>query len=147
MAASGSLRRLAHTVGRAALACAAGALIAVSIARGQAGGDQITPNFQDADIGKIADAVAMATHKNFIIDPRVRANVTLIATTPMSADAFYQTFLAILQVHGFIAVQAGPVIKIVPDANQRYYPSNDLPDHVSSTSDEIVTQVIQLKNV
>jgi general secretion pathway protein D len=134
-------------VGRAALACAAGALIAVSIARGQAGGDQITPNFQDADIGKIADAVAMATHKNFIIDPRVRANVTLIATTPMSADAFYQTFLAILQVHGFIAVQAGPVIKIVPDANQRYYPANDLPDHVSSTSDEIVTQVIQLKNV
>src|SRR3974390_2685709 len=107
MTASGTLRRLARTWGTAALACAAGALIVASIARGQAGGgERITPNFKDADIGQIADAVAMATHKNFIIDPRVRANVNLIATTPMSADAFYQTFLAILQVHGFIAVQA-----------------------------------------
>jgi general secretion pathway protein D len=77
----------------------------------------------------------------------VRAHVTMIASTPMSPDAFYQTYLAILQVHGFIAVPAGNVIKILPDANARQIPSVDLPDHVSSTSDEIVTQVIDVKNV
>jgi general secretion pathway protein D len=118
----------------------------VSAASAQQSG-RITPNFKDADITQITEAVAAATGKAFIIDPRVRAQVTMIASTPMSPDAFYQTYLAILQVHGFIAVPAGNVIKILPDANARQIPSVDLPDHVSSTSDEIVTQVIDVKNV
>jgi len=45
----------------------------------------------------------------------------------MSPAAFYEAYLAILQVHGFIAVQAGEVIKILPDANARQIPSVDLP--------------------
>jgi general secretion pathway protein D len=108
---------------------------------------RITPNFKDADITQIAEAVAAATGKNFILDPRVRAQVTMISTTPMSPDAFYQTFLSILAVYDFIAVPDGAVVKILPDANARQMPSNDLPETVSSTSDEIVTQVIDVKNV
>jgi general secretion pathway protein D len=118
----------------------------VSIASAQQAG-RITPNFKDADITQITEAVAAATGKNFIVDPRVRAQVTMIASTPMSPAAFYEAYLAILQVHGFIAVQSGEVIKILPDANARQIPSVDLPDHVSPTSDEIVTQVIDVKNV
>src|SRR5205809_866566 len=64
-----------------------------------------------------------------------------------SPAAFYEAFLSILQVYGFIAVPAGDVVKILPDANARQIPSIDLPDHVSATSDEIVTQVIDVKNV
>lgn len=108
---------------------------------------RITPNFKDADITQIIEAVSMATGKNFIIDPRVRAQVTMLSSTPMTPDQFYQAFLAILQVHGFVAVPAGDVIKIIPDANMRQYPSNDLPRTVSSTSDELVTQVLAVKNV
>ena len=108
---------------------------------------RITPNFKDADITQIIEAVSMATGKNFIIDPRVRAQVTMLSSTPMTPDQFYQAFLAILQVHGFVAVPAGDVIKIIPDANMRQYPSNDLPRSVSSTSDELVTQVLAVKNV
>ena len=108
---------------------------------------RITPNFKDADITQIAEAVAAATGKNFIMDPRVRAQVTMLSATPMSPDAFYQTFLSILAVHDFIAIPDGPVVKILPDANARQMPSIDLPDQVSATSDEIVTQVIDVKNV
>src|SRR3984885_4561166 len=108
---------------------------------------RITPNFKDADITQIAEAVAAATGKNFIMDPRVRAQVTMLSSTPMSPDAFYQTFLSILAVHDFIAVPDGPVVKILPDANARQIPALDLPDSVSATSDEIVTQVIDVKNV
>ena len=39
------------------------------------------------------------------------------------------------------------MIKIVPDANMRQYAADDLPDHVSATSDEMVTQVMEVKNV
>ena len=110
---------------------------------------RITLNFKDADLGQIAEAVAMATHKTFIIDPRVRAQVTMLSSTPVTPSTFYQIFQSILQVHGFIAVPgAGGSIKIVPDANQRFYPgTDDLPDHVNGGSDETVTQVIPVKNV
>ena len=107
----------------------------------------ITPNYKDADLGQIVEAVSEITKKNFIIDPRVRAQVTMVSNTPLTADAFYEAFLAILQVHGFVAVPSGNIIKIIPDANARQVPSVDLPDRVSSSSDEIVTQVIAIKNV
>ncbi len=110
-------------------------------------GAQITPNYKDADLGQVIEAVAQVTGKSFIVDPRVRAQVTMLSTSPMSPQAFYEAFLAILQVHGYMAVPSGSVIKILPDATARQIPSNDLPDRVSSTSDEIVTQVIQVRNV
>ncbi len=108
---------------------------------------QITPNYKDADLGQVIEAVSQVTGRNFIVDPRVRAQVTMLSNTPMSPDAFYEAFLAILQVHGFVAVPSGSVIKILPDATARQLPANDLPDRVSATSDEIVTQVIQVRNV
>jgi general secretion pathway protein D len=146
-------RRRQLAIALAALAvCALAAAQQQSSQRVRASGEQaatqrITPNFKDADITQIIEAVSMATGKNFIIDPRVRAQVTMLSSTPMTPDQFYQAFLAILQVHGFIAVPAGNIIKIVPDANMRQYPADDLPSHVSSTSDELVTQVLAVKNV
>jgi len=113
----------------------------------QATQQSITPNFKDTDLGQIVEAVSAVTHKTFIIDPRVKANVTILSSTPMSPNAFYEVFLAILQVHGFIAVPSGNTIKILPDANLRQVPANDLPDNVSRSSDEIVTQVVSIKNV
>ena len=110
-------------------------------------GAMITPNYKDADLGQVIEAVSQVTGKNFIVDPRVRAQVTMLSSTPMSPGAFYEAFLAILQVHGFVAVPSGNVIKILPDANARQLPANDLPDRVSSTSDEIVTQVVQVRNI
>ncbi|HXR20114.1 MAG TPA: type II secretion system secretin GspD [Steroidobacteraceae bacterium] len=131
---------------RMAVALAVLALSALALAQ-QPSTQRITPNFKDADITQIIEAVSMATGKNFIVDPRVRAQVTMLSSTPMTPDQFYQAFLAILQVHGFVAVPAGNIIKIVPDANMRQYAANDLPDHVSSSSDEMVTQVLAVQNI
>src|SRR6202521_1222019 len=110
-------------------------------------GATITPNYKDADLGQIIQAVSEVTGKNFIIDPRVNAKVTMVSSTPMSPAGFYEAFLAVLQVYGYVAVPAGKVIKIVPNTDLRQLPANDLPNNVSSTSDEIVTQIVTLKNV
>jgi general secretion pathway protein D len=133
-----------RTAGVALVATLALALPAA--APGQAQG-AITPNYKDADLAQIIEAVSAVTGKNFIVDPRVRAQVTMLSSTPMSPAAFYEAFLSILQVHGFVAVPSGDVIKIIPDANARQVPANDLPSSVSATSDEIVTQVVAVKNV
>jgi general secretion pathway protein D len=111
------------------------------------GGATITPNYKDADLGQIIQAVSEVTGKNFIVDPRVNAKVTMLSSTPMSAGAFYEAFLSVLQVYGYVAVPAGKVIKIVPNTDSRQMPSRDLPDQINSSSDELVTQIITLKNI
>ena len=121
-------------------------LLVVSLACAQQV-QRITPNFKNADITQVAEAVSAATGKTFIIDPRVRAQVTMLSSTPMTPAAFYEAFLSILQVYGFIAVPAGNVTKILPDANARQYPSIDLPNSVNGGSDELVTQVLEVHNV
>jgi len=110
-------------------------------------GPTITPNYKDADLSQIIQAVSEVTGKNFIIDPRVNAKVTMLSATPMSPAAFYEAFLSVLQVYGYVAVPAGKVIKIIPNTDARQLPSIDLPNSVSSTSDEIVTQIITMKNI
>src|SRR5271168_1754939 len=110
-------------------------------------GPTITPNSKDADLSQIIQAVSEVTGKNFIIDPRVNAKVTMLSATPMSPAAFYEAFLSVLQVYGYVAVPAGKVIKIIPNTDARQVPANDLPNGVSATSDEIVTQIITMKNI
>ncbi|MDJ0813263.1 MAG: type II secretion system secretin GspD [Woeseiaceae bacterium] len=106
----------------------------------------ITPNFRDADIREIVEAVGEVTGRSFILDPRVNAKVTVLSSTPMSAEAFYETFLSILQVHGYVAVNSGNLIKIVPDATARQY-AGPIGSSSAAGGDDIVTQVIPLQNV
>ena len=40
-------------------------------------------NLRDVDIRVLIDTVAEATGKNFLVDPRVKAKVTLVAAKPM----------------------------------------------------------------
>jgi len=105
----------------------------------------ITPNYKDADIRQIVEAVGEVTRKNFIIDPRVNAKVTMLSSTPMTPEAFYEAFLSILQVHGYVAVPSGDLIKIIPDATARQH-AGTLGTGGAAGGDDIVTQVIQVRN-
>lgn len=107
----------------------------------------ITPNYRNVDIGTVIEAVSAVTGKNFIVDPRVKASVTMVSNTALSSDAFYEAFLSILQVYGYVALPAGDVIKIIPDANARSMPALDMTNISRAGGDEIVTQVVSVKNV
>ncbi|MDH5500298.1 MAG: type II secretion system secretin GspD [Gammaproteobacteria bacterium] len=106
----------------------------------------ITLNWKDADIRIVVEAVSEATGKNFILDPRVTGKVNLLSSEPMSKEAFYEAFLSILQVHGFVAVESGNLIKILPDATARQFP---MPFGTAGAAgpDDMATQVIQVHNV
>ena len=110
--------------------------------------DEITLNLKDADIRSLISTVSKFTGKNFIVDPRVKAKVTVVSSNTMSPDEVYEVFLSILQVHGFAAVPTGTVIKIVPEVNAKQGP---LPlikgKNVSRTSDELITKIIRLDHV
>ncbi len=105
----------------------------------------ITPNYRDADIRQIVEAVGEVTGKNFILDPRIQAKVTMLSSTPMSPDAFYEAFLSILEVNKYVAITTGDIVKIIPDASARQYSGLSSTD--GAASEDIVTQVIQVRNV
>lgn len=76
--------------------------------------DQASINFRDADINTLIESVAEITGRSFVVDPRVRGNVTIIAPNTIDADMLYQAFLSALQVQGFQAVEDGAIVRIVP---------------------------------
>lgn len=105
-----------------------------------------TLNWKDADIRQVVEAVSLVTGKNFILDPRVTGRVTLLSPTALGPDALYKAFLSILQVHGYVAVQSGDLIKIIPDATARQFASAIGVDGAAGP-DDIATQVVQVRNV
>jgi general secretion pathway protein D len=113
----------------------------------QAAADEITLNLKDADIRALISTVSKFTGKNFIIDPRVKAKITVISSETLTPEEVYEVFLSILQVHGYAAVPTGSVIKIVPEVNAKQGP---LPMEATSTErpgDELITKIIGLDHV
>jgi general secretion pathway protein D len=108
--------------------------------------DEITLNLKDADIRALISTVSKFTGKNFIIDPRVKAKITVISAKTMSPDEVYEVFLSILQVHGFAAVPTGSIIKIVPSVNAKQGPLPLVKGKIGS-GDELITRIIKLNHV
>jgi general secretion pathway protein D len=106
-----------------------------------------TLNLKDADIRTLIKTVSEYTGRNFVIDPRVKARVTVVSSKPMDKDELYQVFLSILQVHGFAAVPAGDVIKIVPDVAAKQGPVPTASSGEPGEGDELVTRVVSVKHV
>lgn len=105
-----------------------------------------TLNLKNTDIHSLISTVSKQTGRNFVVDPRVKAKVTVISTDPVNADGLYEVFLSVLQVHGYSAVPAGDLIKIVPDVTAKQGPVPILGEGQDST-DQLVTQVIPVINV
>jgi len=108
--------------------------------------EQITLNFQDAEITAVINTVADLTGKTFIIDPRVKGKVNVVSTQPLSKDEVLGVFLSVLEVQGFTTVTVGKAIKIVPNTQIRNTPQRVV-DRVSSDRDEVITHVLPLQYV
>jgi len=107
----------------------------------------VTLNLKDADIESLVGTISGITGKNFIVDPRVKGKVTVIAGHPMDEDEVYEVFLSVLRVHGFAAVPTGDVIKIVPEANAKQDSIPMAGEGDGPGRDQAVTLVIPLENV
>jgi general secretion pathway protein D len=109
--------------------------------------DEITLNLKDADIRALISTVSKFTGKNFIIDPRVKAKVTVISAKTLTPEEVYEVFLSVLQVHGYAAVPSGTVIKIVPEVNAKQGSLPFSEDSSQFPDDELVTKILRLDHV
>lgn len=123
-------------------------VLALTIFAGPTSADPVTLNLKDADIGALIATVSEITGRNFIVDPRVRARVSVVSARPMEEEEIYQVFLSILSVHGFAAVPGDNIIKIVPAPNAKQEAIPTLESGVGTDGpDQVVTRVIQVRNV
>lgn len=77
-------------------------------------GETVKINFRDADIRSVIESVAEITGQSFVLDPRVKGNITIISPQPIESDMLYQAVLSALQVQGFQAVNDGAIVRVVP---------------------------------
>jgi general secretion pathway protein D len=76
---------------------------------------EVLLNFQAADIQAVVRTVAQMTGRNFLLDPRVKGQITIISSKPVPTRAAYEIFVSSLKAQGFSAVTGpGGVVKIVP---------------------------------
>ena len=101
-------------------------------------------NFRNVDLVLVIESVARLVGKNFLIDPRVRGSVTLIASEPVGANSLYDILLTILHVYGYTAVPSDQAIRILPaQVAQSFAPAGQ----PSAASAEIINEIITLKYV
>jgi general secretion pathway protein D len=67
----------------------------------------VTFNFVDVDLPVITKFVSEITHKNFILDERVKGKITIISPTKLSVSDTFDLFTAILEMKGFTVVPSG----------------------------------------
>lgn len=98
--------------------------------------------FKNVDIGLVIESVSKATGKRFVVDPRVKGKVNFISSEPIDSDSLYQSFLSILAVHNYIAVEDEAVVKILPAGLARSQVGMATKD---SLNDDWVTEVLSVK--
>ena len=109
--------------------------------------NEITLNLKDADIRALISTVSKFTGKNFIIDPRIKAKVTVVSAETLTQAEVYEVFLSVLQVHGFAAVPTGSVIKIIPEVNAKQSGVPLSIGKLDPSGDSLITKVIRLDHV
>lgn len=104
-------------------------------------------NLKNVDIRSLIETVSRRTGKNFIVDPRVKSTVNMISSEPVDQDKLYDIFLSVLEVHGYAAVTAGAVIKIVPSSVGAQTAIPVLKDSSTESGSELISRVIVLQTV
>ena len=81
---------------------------------------KVTFNFVDIDLPVITKFVSEITHKNFILDERVKGKITIIAPTKLSVAETFNLFTAVLEMKGFTVVPSGvDAYSIIPTSEAK----------------------------
>ena len=107
-------------------------------------GEAVTLNFVNADIEGVTRAVGAILNQQFIVDPRVKGNITLYSEQAMTPREVYLNYLAALRGLGFTVVEVGGLFKVVPEADAKLQTSVVSTEAVTRQGDHVITQVFRL---
>ncbi|MET0209345.1 MAG: secretin N-terminal domain-containing protein, partial [Burkholderiaceae bacterium] len=107
----------------------------------------VTLNFVNTDIEAVSRAMSAAIGKPILVDPRVKGTITLTAEQPVPVQEAYLSYLAALRGLGFAMVEAGGLLKLVPEAEAKLQTGNvSIAGEGRPRGDQIVTQIFKLSH-
>ena len=107
---------------------------------------QVTLNFVNAEIEGVARAIGAMLKQQFVVDPRVKGQITLYSEEPLTTREAYLNFLAALRGQGFTVVESGGLYKVVPEADAKLQSDTVSVGQVSRRGDQIITQIFKINH-
>ena len=101
-----------------------------------------TINLKGADIREFIDQIAQISGETFVVDPRVKGQVSVVSNTPLSLSEVYQLFLSVMATHGFSVITQGDQARIVPNAEAKA----DAGEGGRAAPDRLETRLIQVQH-
>lgn len=96
-------------------------------------------------LSSLIATIAKNTGMKFILDPRVRAEVTLIGERP--SNVTYDELLTILSAYGYVAVKSGGYVVVQPDAYTRMDQLPFVSGNEKLPDNQAVTAVIHVRSM
>ncbi len=110
------------------------------------GGEPVTLNFVNADIEAVSRAMGAILKQQFVVDPRVKGQITLFSEQPITPREAYLNYLAALRGLGFTVVEVGGLFKVVPEADAKLQTGTVVVGETGRRGDQILTQVFKLNH-
>ncbi len=104
--------------------------------------DAASLNFVNADIESVIKAVGHYTGTTFVIDPRVKGQLTLVAEKPLTKEQAFKLLTSNLRMQGFAVVTSDGFSKVVPESDAKLQGGPTQPKSVKG--DQIITQVFRI---
>ncbi|PKM26328.1 MAG: type II secretion system protein GspD [Gammaproteobacteria bacterium HGW-Gammaproteobacteria-13] len=139
-----TLSRLTFALLAAGLACSSLPLSAAVTAVAPSTSQQEeswTINLKGADIREFIDQVAQISGQTFVVDPRVKGQVSVVSNSPLTLTEVYQLFLSVMATHGFSVITQGDQARIVPNAEAKADA-----DAGRNAPDRLETRLIQVQH-
>lgn len=140
------MRHLSVMTGAAVLS--AGCLISSSVFAQTPAQNTADLNFVGADIESVVKAIGHYTGSTFIIDPRVKGQVTLVSEKPLTKEQAFKLLTSTLRLQGYAVVYADGYYKVVPESDAKLQPGptqsvqNEKGESVRG--DQVATQIYRL---
>jgi len=110
------------------------------------GSGRVTLNFVNAEIESVMQAMGEMTGRTFVVDPRVKGTLQITSPRPVPAATAYEIVLAALRMQGFAAVQSDGVVRIVPEADAKFYAPSVSGRERRRVAGEMQTRVFMLRH-
>jgi general secretion pathway protein D len=109
-------------------------------------GAQVTLNFVNADVEAVTRAMGAMLDRQFIVDPRVKGNITVYSETPLTVREAYLNYLAALRGLGFTVVENAGLLKVVPEADAKLQAGTVSIGAPQQRGDQVLTQIFKLNH-
>ena len=81
---------------------------------GSADANMVTVDFENVELRVFIKFVSEVTGRIFLVDERVRGQVSVRFANKIPIDELYEVLESVLEVKGFAAIPAGHITKIIP---------------------------------